>query len=194
MQYDGDESLDFPSAERRALFLTPNNTIFRHKVLRVNYTTYDLRRAQDSINPRIQGHADIMVLSPENEDKNKDPHPYWYARILGIYHANVRYTGSNRSISRDPQRMEFLFVRWFGRDMTPKAGWKTKRLLRLGFVPGNDETAFGFVDPAQVIRSVHLMPAFAWGHTNKYLSGKTSVIARGVNEPDEDWQLYYVGM
>jgi len=78
--------------------------------------------------------------------------------------------------------------------MTPKAGWKTKHLLCLGFVPGNDETAFGFVDPAQVIRSVHLMPAIAWGHTNKYLSGKTSVITRGVNEPDKDWQLYYVGM
>jgi len=135
-----------------------------------------------------------MVLSRENEDEYENSHPYWYARILGIYHANVRYTGSNRSISRDPQRMEFLFVRWFGRDLSPKAGWKTKRLLRLGFVPGNDETAFGFVDPAQVIRSVHLIPAFAWGHTDKHLSGQKSVIARGINKPEDDWQLYYVGM
>jgi len=191
-KYNGDE-LDFTPVDRRAVLIT-NNTIYRHKVLRINYTTYDLRRAQDSINPRIPGHGDIMVLSPENEDENEDPHPYWYARILGIYHVNVRYIGTNSTVSREPQRMEFLFVRWFGRDLTPRPGWKAKRLIRLGFVPGNDEGAFGFIDLAQVIRSVHLIPAFAWGHTNKYLSGQQSVIARGVNEPDDDWQLYYVAM
>ena len=52
-----------------------------------------------------------MVLSPENEDENEDPHPYWYARILGIYHADVCYIGSNPAVPRGPQRMEFLFVR-----------------------------------------------------------------------------------
>lgn len=62
-------------------------------MLRVNYTTYDMRRAQDSLNPRVPGHADIMVLSPENEDENNDPHPYWYARIIGIFHAHVRHIG-----------------------------------------------------------------------------------------------------
>jgi len=190
-KYDGDE-LDFTPADRRNILIT-NNTIYRHKVLRVNYTTYDLRRAQDSLNPRIPGHGDVMVLSPENEEENKDPHPYWYARILGIYHANVRYIGSNRTVSREPQRMEFLFVRWFGREPTPRPGWKAKRLICLGFVPGNDETAFGFIDPAQVIRSVHLIPAFAWGHTTKYIPQK-SVIARGTKEPDDDWQSYYIAM
>jgi len=30
-----------------------------------------------------------MVLSPENEEDNTNPHPYWYAQVLGIYHANV---------------------------------------------------------------------------------------------------------
>jgi hypothetical protein len=89
--------------------------------------------------------------------------------------------------------MEFLFVRWFGRDLTPESGWKAKQLLCLGFVPGNDETAFGFLDPAQVIRVIHLIPAFAWGHVNKYLPQR-SVIAHGLKEPDEDWQLYYVAM
>jgi hypothetical protein len=188
--YDGDE-LDFSPSDRRNVILV-KNTIYRHKVLRVNYTTYDLRRAQDSLNPRIQGHGDVMVLSPENEEENKNPHPYWYARILGIYHANVRHLGSN-SKSDQSQHMEFLFVRWFGRELTPEPGWKAKRLLCLGFVPGNDETAFGFLDPAQVIRGVHLIPAFAWGHVTKYLPQR-SVIARGLKEPDEDWQSYYVNM
>jgi hypothetical protein len=29
-----------------------DNRIYFHKVFRVKYTTYDMRRAQDSINPR----------------------------------------------------------------------------------------------------------------------------------------------
>ena len=189
-KYDGDE-LNFLPEDRHNVHIV-KNTIYRHKVLRINYTTYDMRRAQDSINPRIPGHGDIMVLSPENEEENEKPHPYWYARILGIYHANVCHVG-RESKSTEPQRMEFLFVQWFGRDLTPEPGWKSKHLLRLGFVPGNDETAFGFLDPAQVIRAVHLVPAFAWGHVTKYLPGR-SVIARGLIEPDDDWQLYYVNM
>jgi hypothetical protein len=189
-KYDGDE-LNFLPEDRRNVHIV-KNTIYRHRVLRINYTTYDMRRAQDSINPRIPGHGDIMVLSPENEEENKNPHPYWYARILGIYHANIRHIG-RESKSNEPRRMEFLFVRWFGRDLSPEPGWKSKHLLRLGFVPGNDETAFGFLDPAQVIRAVHLIPAFAWGHVTKYLPGR-SVIARGLSEPDDDWQLYYVAM
>ena len=61
------------------------------------------------------------------------------------------------------------------------------------FVPGNDEAAFGFWDPAQVIHSIHLIPAFAWGHVDKYLPQRSpAVIACGINfEPDSDWQLYY---
>jgi hypothetical protein len=81
-----------------------------------------MRRAQDSVHPSVTGHGDVMVLSPENEDDNIDPHPYWYARVLGIYHANVRHTGPT-SKSREPKKMEFLFVRWFGRDSDPKPGW-----------------------------------------------------------------------
>jgi len=191
-KYDGNE-FNFSPSDCRNVLIMNNGTIYRHKVLHVNYTTYDLRRVQDSLNPRLPGHGDVMVLSPENEDENENPHPYWYACILGIYHANVRYIGSDSTVSREPQCMEFLFVRWFGRDLTPNPGWKTKRLFRLGFVPGNDETAFGFIDPAQVIRSVHLILAFSWGRVTKYLP-QQSVIVHGAKEPNDDWQLYYVGM
>ena len=60
-------------------------------------------------------------------------------------------------------------------------------------MPGNDEMAFGFIDPAQVIRSIHLIPAFTWGHVTKYIP-QQSFIARGAKEPDYDWQLYYIVM
>jgi hypothetical protein len=89
--------------------------------------------------------------------------------------------------------MDFLFVRWFGRDSDPQPGWKSRRLIRLGFVPGNDGSAFGFLDPNQVIRAIHLIPAFHWGRvTTKYLP--RSPIARGIDDPDHDWQLFYIGM
>lgn len=86
-EYDGDEMLF--TAHQRNMVTFVQNRIYRHKVLRINYTTYDLRRAQDTLNPRT--HADVMVLACE--DENEHPHPYWYARIVGIFHLNVRYEG-----------------------------------------------------------------------------------------------------
>ena len=77
--------------------------------------TYDLRRDQDSVNPRT--HADIMVTAHEDESANV-PHPYWYARAIGIFHANVALQGGDTP----PKRMDFLWVHWFGRDYH-KSGW-----------------------------------------------------------------------
>ena len=47
-----------------------DDCIYRHKVLRINYTTYDMRRDQDSVNP--QTHPDVMLLADES---NSDLHP-----------------------------------------------------------------------------------------------------------------------
>jgi hypothetical protein len=184
-EYDGDE-LDFTVRERNTVIIE-QDTLYRHKVLRINYTTYDLRRNQDSLNPHTRN-ADFMILAPKD---NEDTHPYWYSRILGIFHANVRHIGPH-SCSSQSQKMEFLFVRWFGRDTTPTTGWKVKRLHRLAFVPGNGEQAFGFINPSQVIRAIHLIPAFRWGKVTKLLT--KSVIARGLSDPVHDWQIYYVSM
>ena len=85
----------------------------------------------------------IMVLSCD------DAHHYWYAHIVGIFHAMVMQTGP-KSTSRGSKKIEFLFVRWFGLDNNEMGGWKTKKLHQISFVEG--DTAFGFVDPADVIR------------------------------------------
>jgi hypothetical protein len=144
-----------------------------------------MRRAQDSMNPRT--HADVMVLSHEDEENEKKRHPYWYARIIGIFHANVRHVGPMSKCS-DPRKREFLWVRWFGRDMKYRAGWKARRLHRIGFA---DYDSFGFLNPKEVIRGVHLLPAFAHGRTSAYLGPS---IARQPSEKHEDWMYYYVGM
>jgi hypothetical protein len=112
-KYDGDE-LPFTVTERRTVIIE-NDLLYRHNVLRINYTTYDLRREQDSLNPGLPDCANVMVLSPENDKENDDPHPYWYAQILGIYHAHVRHVGPS-SKSLEPKKMDFLFIHWFGRD------------------------------------------------------------------------------
>lgn len=123
--------------------------------MRVNYTTYDLRREQDTINPRTR--ADIMVLSHEEEKT----HPYWYARVIGIFHINVEHCQDNTGLYSCPTRMEFLFIRWFQRDISP-AGWAAKRLHRLVFFYEDNPDAYGFLDPDSVIRGVHLIPGFAY--------------------------------
>ena len=69
-----------------------------------DYTTYDMWCAQDSINPWT--HPDIMLLSGEDHE-DSDPHPYWYARVLGIYHAEVCHDHPN-AVSSDVQVLEFL--------------------------------------------------------------------------------------
>lgn len=87
--------------------------------------------------------------------------------------------------------MVFLWVRWFGRDLTYRAGWAARRLHHVGFVDGLDPEAFGFLDPSEVIRGVHMIPGFAHGHTWGSLGPS---IARKVPENDRDWTFYYVGM
>ncbi|TDL17170.1 hypothetical protein BD410DRAFT_886035 [Rickenella mellea] len=183
-EFDGGERR-YSTAERNTVHIV-HDQLFTHKVLRVNHTTYDLRRGQDSMNPR--NHCDVMVLAREDEDE-PNKHPYWYARVIGVYHVNVRHTGP-RSKSSLPQRMEVLRVRWFGRDLETHAGWSARRLHAIGFVPESDEFAFGFLDPAQVIRGAHIIPGFHHGRTKELLRPS---IARQPKEKDEDWERYYVG-
>lgn len=147
--------------------------------MRVNYTTYDVRRNQDSIN--VRAHPDIMMLAPPGEE---GAHPFLYARILRIMHANVRFKGVEH-------RVDFLWVRWFELDTSRRGGWGKLRLHRLRFADGHDERAFGFVNPSDVIRAVHLIPAFHHGQTMDYLDRS---IARRPQDEDQDWKYYYVNM
>lgn len=146
-----------------------------------------MRRNQDSMNPRT--HCDVMVLSSES---GPDAHPYWYARVLGVFHAQVLHSGPaarNRSV----QYMEFLWVRWFGVEPGYRWGFKSARLPKIGFLPDSDNNAFGFLDPSFIMRGCHLIPAFANGHTSEYLSTSAPTAARRVDETD-DWTNYYVMM
>jgi hypothetical protein len=100
------------SAEERSKLHIRGNRFFEHKSIRINYTTYDVRRDYDSI---TQLHPDIMLLSNEDisEGSGAPIHPFWYARVLKIFHVFVSDMGSGRD---KLERMDILWVRWFGLD------------------------------------------------------------------------------
>lgn len=186
--FEGDEET-FSTSELNEVIIE-GNTIYKHKTLRVNYTTYDMRRDQDSLNPRT--HADIMLLSHDSEDPNA--HPYWYARIIGIFHARVIHNTKKAALGVRVQEMDFLWVRWFGLHERHQYGWRAKDLPQVGFVDeaGKDTSmSFGFVNPADVIRGVHLIPAFRYGKSN---NGVGKSIARPSSDEDLDWSCFYVNL
>ena len=106
--------------EDQLLLTMVNNQIYQHRVLQVNYTTYNVRCSQDSLNP--QTNSDIMMLSWDGDNA----HPYWYACVIGIFHSMVVHTGLKL---QEPKKMEFLFVWWFGLDTKhlERGGWKAKK-------------------------------------------------------------------
>ncbi|ETW86490.1 hypothetical protein HETIRDRAFT_166004 [Heterobasidion irregulare TC 32-1] len=95
--------------------------MYEHNVLWINYTSYDVCQLQDSINPRT--HPDIMILSHDSDaGPNTHFYPYWYARVLGIFHVMARYIGL-KSQSSEMQHVDFLWVRWYGLDPDMHTGW-----------------------------------------------------------------------
>lgn len=148
-----------------------------------------MRREQDSINPRTE-HQDVMVLAREDPACGEH-HPYWYARIVGIFHADIYHVGEN-SKTDEPYRIDFLWVRWFGLDGSHRGGWKARRLHRIGFFDSEEERAFGFLDPDEIIRATHLIPAFAHGLIHNLPSD--SLARHPEDSTHEEWKYYYVNM
>ncbi|KAG9090779.1 hypothetical protein FRC06_000886, partial [Ceratobasidium sp. 370] len=158
--------------------------IYAHQTLKLHYTTYDVRRAQDTINPTTSNRF-ILIPSDRPDSAEVGADRFWYARVLGIYHANVSHNGS---LAR---RMDFLWVRWLARMTDVPGGWETCRLDQVGYFPDSAKYhAFEFVDPVDAIRAVHLIPRFVGNHTEEYLESLDSVAAdtRSVG----DWKHYYV--
>ncbi|KAF7349149.1 hypothetical protein MVEN_01437200 [Mycena venus] len=56
-----------------------------------------------------------------------------------------------------------------------------------------DAYAFGFLDPAHVIRGSHLLPRFSGDRTNDLLATQQPTVARRPSDT-EDWANYYVNI
>ncbi|KDQ06064.1 hypothetical protein BOTBODRAFT_181936 [Botryobasidium botryosum FD-172 SS1] len=77
------EGREYPNSERHALYIK-DDTIHSHAGIQFNYTTYDVRRGQDSITLK-SGRGCVMAVAA---DRAQDG-PFLYARVLGVFHANL---------------------------------------------------------------------------------------------------------
>jgi hypothetical protein len=178
--------------------LFKHDRLYRHNIIRINYTTYDVRRSQDMLNPSTS-QCNIMVL-----DQTSCAHPFHYARVLGVYHANVVYTGPGMT-DYQPRRMEFLWVRWYQHMNMDATGWRARKLDLVQFPPVTDENSFGFIDPSDILRGCHIIPAFAMGRLHidhkshhripAFAMGMRQIKNRGLSvcaRDSLDWAGYYV--
>ncbi|KDQ06670.1 hypothetical protein BOTBODRAFT_181375 [Botryobasidium botryosum FD-172 SS1] len=174
-EYNGEDTVY--SNEERYKIQIKGNFLHVHPRLRLNYTSYDVRRGQDALNLRSNRH-DIFV--PSGEKQTKTSHPFWYARILGIFHTfalDLSQPGASF------KRVEFLWVRWFGNEKYRDGAG----LARVAFMDPMAAGSFGFVSPRKVIRASHINPAFHYGRDPQWPSGTTFV-----EEEGGDWTYYYV--
>jgi len=160
--------------------LFKGNRIYRHWLLHINYTTYNLQCESDSIN--THDHRDIMLLS----NSDIDDHLFSYAWVLGIFHANILYT---RPRSKDFQScwIEFLWVQWFKVLQHCVSAWEQHTLNTIRFLPMADKDAFGFVDPANVLRGCHIIPSFADGRLHP-----DNVATSHCAGDSDNWKWYYI--
>ena len=166
--------------EQDRLFIL-SDQMYMHHLLRINYTTYDVRRSQDIINPGTS-HWDIMLLDSNADGANRSSteHPFLYARVLGIYHVNVAYarTGMLDYVTR---RLDFVWVRWYDYIGTDSLRWSDRRLDSVCFPPLDNEKACGFIGPQDILCGCHIIPAFVDGKVHRDLTS-LSRSAKDVND------------
>jgi hypothetical protein len=163
-----------------------NDRIYHHKVCRFHFTTYDVRRGIDIINPG-SSRCNIMLLADNDSEDESSYHHFLYARVLAAYHANVIYTGPGMC-DYEARRLDFLWVRWYELVDPASSGWRTSRLDSLRFLPINGPNSFSFVDPKDVLRGCHISPRFAKGKRHADGVGNSRCAKNG-----KDYNYYYVG-
>ena len=182
LDYNGDE-WTFSLEQRSAIHLTNLHSVVESKILRINYTTYDIRQDHDTIQPSW---GDVIMTSSRDQD-----HPFWYAQIIHAWHIQAYFSPAGASSSK--HKMEVLWVHWLSIDRDHRWGFKEGRLPKVGFVLDRaDHAPFGFLDPSLMIRGCHLIPAFSDCHMSELLQEGAS-LARVSGEID-DWAGFYVNM
>ncbi|KAI0788702.1 hypothetical protein C8Q75DRAFT_807432 [Abortiporus biennis] len=117
------------SNDNRQLLHILNNCIYSHKVLHVNYTTYDVWCDQDSLNLRTY-YRNVMVNSGKI---GAEPHEFWYTHILRVFHIHMQQTG-HLATTLLPQDMYFTWVHWFSDVPYYKCGSRLVRLPKILFL------------------------------------------------------------
>ncbi|KAF8599826.1 hypothetical protein BDV93DRAFT_412034, partial [Ceratobasidium sp. AG-I] len=77
---------DYHDQELDKLYID-RDRMYSHNAIRINYTTYDVLRQQEVLNPKTSKR--FIRLPTEYMQDSGPSHPFLYAKILDIYHANV---------------------------------------------------------------------------------------------------------
>ena len=183
---EGGNQCEFSTSNRAAVSIL-GSCMHEHKRLTMNYTTYDMKRERESLNP-TESTVDVMMLSDEMGGSGT---PFWYARILKVFHVYA-----SLGTGRESTRLDIVWVRWFTRDKKHNFGLKYCRLERIKFTTEEDGyLPFGFIDPKEIVRAIHLIPAFSLNQTGELLSksllARVSKFSKG---SEMDYAGYYVNM
>jgi len=76
-----DDEIVFTHKDRFSLDIE-DEKIYEQKTCRFNFTTYDMRRAQDTI--KSGSHRRDVMLHARDDPNSPRYHPYWYARVLKL--------------------------------------------------------------------------------------------------------------
>ena len=146
-----------------------------------------MRRGRDTVNCGTPHHNVMLLSSATSDDESSSNSRYLYARVLGAYHANVIYTGRGM-LDYKPRRIDFLWVRWYQVRRAGTDSWTNSELPMVTFPPLQSDSAFGFVDPSNVLRACHIIPAFALRQVHEDGIGLSSRA-----RDRDDYNAYYVG-
>lgn len=168
---------DFEFSDWEAI-LFKHDQIYRHKIMRINFTGYNVCRDEDVIHTGTQ-HSNIMVLTSDSV------HPFSYAKVLGIFHTNITYIGEGNHNYRSCH-LEFLWVRWY--ELQSSGSWAMQHLDEIRFPAMENDHSFGFLDPNDILRACYIIPCMKKGKTH---SSNTSGISH-LSQDIHDWQSYVV--
>jgi hypothetical protein len=161
-----------------------DHKIYSHKLLRINYTTYDVRRSQDVLHVGTP-HCNVMFLNGRYGPETwRSEHPYVYAKVLGVFHADVSYAGPLPPGLQRPEyrRIDFAWIQWYHfADADTPFG-----LDRVAPCLVDSAGALTFIDPADVVRCVHLIPRFSQGKFTGRIPDSLIVDMR------DSWEEYFI--
>jgi len=118
--FNRDNHRTFTPSECQSLRIL-GDKIYSVQTCRLYYTSYDIRQESDTIHLTICPYI-IVGAPPPDQDETSDVYErFWYAQVIGIYHAKVYTMHPQVQDGGQVRRMEFLWVWWFGSEPNYKA-------------------------------------------------------------------------
>ena len=122
-------------------------SIYQHKVIQFNFTSYDIWRGTDIVKPG-GSRCNIMLLADRVDGSSSSD--FLYTRVLSAYHANVIYTGPGMQ-DYMACHFNFLWVQWYQVVGPGSSGWNNSTLDMVLFPSMHEDNSFGFVDLDDVL-------------------------------------------